>query len=138
MARRRSTSSDKRLNLHSHPILQLQWSMMDRYSKGDPYKARTWQMFQDSLNSTLKDNFIPTPKQLALQICLDDDKGLCAYSSLRNVPVDDESIRASSIERPHLHGKDSMGLPWLRTISLLVGTKKKELAKEIERSKERG
>ena len=68
------------------------WNCMEEYAKGNPFKDRSWMLFQDALNSTLKENFLPSPKELAKQIiCLDDDKALMDYRSLREVPVDEDS-----------------------------------------------
>lgn len=67
------------------------WRKFEAHGKGSPYHQRSWSLLQESLNKTLKQNFLPTPKEVPLQICLDDDKGLFEYQALRNVPIDNES-----------------------------------------------
>eukprot|EP00956_Cyclotella_meneghiniana_P026500 scaffold57405_cov20-Cyclotella_meneghiniana.AAC.1 len=60
------------------------WRKFEAHGKGSPYHQRSWSLLQESLNKTLKQNFLPTPKEMPLQICLDDDKGLFEYQALRN------------------------------------------------------
>ena len=43
------------------------------------------------LNTILREHLLPTPTKLKLQICIDYDKGLCGYQSLRKVLVDEGS-----------------------------------------------
>ena len=61
------------------------WKFMENYAKGNIYKHPSWTMLQDALNDTVKENFLMSPRKSPMQLCLDDDKALCAYSSLRNV-----------------------------------------------------
>ena len=64
------------------------WGDVENYAKGHALKKRFWKVIQDVLNTTLREHFLPTPSELKLQIYIDDDNSLCAYQSLRKVPVD--------------------------------------------------
>ena len=52
------------------------WNNIEDYAKGHAYKKRAWKLIQEALNTTLKENFLPSPKELKQQICVDDDKAL--------------------------------------------------------------
>ena len=73
------------------------WNRIDKFGKGNSNIKRAWEQFQRAYNVTMTENFMPGRKDMRLQICCDDDKLEFAYSSLRDIPVDEES----GISRQH-------------------------------------
>ena len=55
------------------------WRRIRDYGKGSNVHKRAWELFQNSFNSTMKENFMPDRKKdkIKAQLCADDDKGQC-------------------------------------------------------------
>ena len=67
------------------------WSEMEQHNRGNAYKERTWMMFENAFNTTMKDKFVPSPDELPLHVTLDDDKNNYAFGPTRKVPPDWDS-----------------------------------------------
>ena len=73
------------------------WRLVENHHKGNIHKKRSWKMFQNALNITLKE-FIPSRGELPIKVCLDDDKSPCAYQSLRDFDDDSDLSRQHHVK----------------------------------------
>ena len=83
------------------------WFEIDQYNICTNGK-RSWLKFEDALNETLTETFVPPRGDLKAQTTMDDDKRLHQYRSLRKIPIDEES----GIARQHHTRVNRKGFNW--------------------------